>query len=162
MTDLGEMKRFLGIEVTRDRKARTIRLNQERYVDEVLQRFGMENCKPMKTPLPTRPNLEVYAEDANVENCKGPKMIRSHVLLHCANPRLRAAREEAWENKNPGSIRVLLSNPRWERRLLRPLEMSGVGRVVGDGTDEDQARAERMDYWIAWEAEERMEARGDG
>jgi len=28
--------------------------------------------------------------------------------------------------------------------------------VVEDGTDEDQARAERMDHWIAWEAEERM------
>jgi len=34
--------------------------------------------------------------------CKGPKMTRSHVLLHCANARLCAAREEAWENKNPG------------------------------------------------------------
>jgi len=28
--------------------------------------------------------------------------------------------------------------------------------------DEDQARAERMDRWIAWEAEEEMEAQGDG
>jgi len=27
---------------------------------------------------------------------------------------------------------------------------------------EDQARAERMDWWIAWEAEERVEARGVG
>jgi len=76
--------------------------------------------------------------------CKGPKMARSHVLLYCANARLRAAREEAWENKNPGSIRVLLSNPRWERRLLRFLELSGVERVVEDRTDEDQARAEDL------------------
>jgi len=89
-------------------------------------------------------------------------MARSHVLLRCANARLRAAREEAWENKNPGSIRVLLSNPRWEWRLLRFLELPGVGTVVEDETDEDQARAERMDRWIAWEAEERVEARGEG
>jgi len=34
--------------------------------------------------------------------------------------------------------------------------------VVEDGTDEDQERAERMDRWIIWEVEERMEARGDG
>jgi len=61
-------------------------------------------------------------------------------------------------NKNPGSIRVLLSNPRWERRLLLFLELSGVGRVVEDGTDEDQERAEKMDWWIVWEAEGRMEA----
>jgi len=57
-------------------------------------------------------------------------MPRSHVLLHCPNAKLRAAREEAWESKDPGSIRVLLSNPRWERRLLRFPELSGVGRVV--------------------------------
>ena len=68
MTDLGEMKRFLGIEITRDRKARTVRLNKERYINEVLQRFGMENCKPVKTRLPTRPNLEVYVEDATPDD----------------------------------------------------------------------------------------------
>jgi len=95
--------------------------------------------------------------DNNCWFCGGPQ---SHVLLHCANARLHAAREEAWENKNPGSIRVLPSNPRWERRLLRFLELSGVGRVVEDGTDEDQVRAERMDQWIAWEAEERVEPWG--
>jgi len=89
-------------------------------------------------------------------------MTRPHVLHYCANARLRAAREEAWENKNPGSIRALLSNPRWERRLLRFLGLSGVGRMVEDGTDEDQVRAERMDQWIAWEAEERVEAGGEG
>jgi len=89
-------------------------------------------------------------------------MTRSHVLLYCTNVKICAAREEAWEGKDPGSIRVPLNNPRWERRLLRFLELSGVGRVVEDGTDEDQARAERMDRWVAWEAEERMEARGEG
>ena len=46
----------------------TIRLNPERYINKVLQRFGTVNCKPMKTPLPTRPNLEVYVEDANTDD----------------------------------------------------------------------------------------------
>jgi len=94
--------------------------------------------------------------------CRGPKMTRSHVLLYCVNDRLRKAREEAWEGKNPGGIRVLLNNSRWECRLLRFLEPSGASRVVEDGTDEDQERTEKMDRWIVWEAEERMEARGDG
>jgi hypothetical protein len=35
-----------------------------------------------------------------------------HVLLHCPNAKLRAAREEAWEGKTPGGVRVLLANPR--------------------------------------------------
>jgi len=85
------------------------------------------------------------------------QMTPSHTLLHCTNDRLRAAREEAWEGKNPGGIRVLLNNPRWERCVLRFLELSGVGRTVEDWTDEDQERAERLNSWITWEAEEGVE-----
>jgi len=81
--------------------------------------------------------------------CHGPRMSRSHVLLHCPNAKLWAAREETWEGRDPGGIRVPLNNPRRERRLLRFLELSGVGRVVEDGTDVEEARATRMDGWIA-------------
>jgi len=79
------------------------------------------------------------------------KMARSHVLLHCRNHRLKTARLEAWEGKNPGGVRALLANPRWERRFVRFLELSGVGRTTADGTDEESAYAARMDEWIAWE-----------
>ena len=82
-------------------------------------------------------------------------MTSSHALLHCTNDKLRAARAEVWEGKDPGSIRVLLNNPRWERRLLRFLELSRVGELVGD-EDVEEARAARLDGWIAWEAEERV------
>jgi hypothetical protein len=59
--------------------------------------------------------------------CQGPAhMTRSHVLLHCPNAKLRAARVEAWEGKNRGGARVLLANPRWERRFVKFLELSGV------------------------------------
>jgi hypothetical protein len=30
------------------------------------------------------------------------------------------------------------------------LELSGVGRVMADGTDEDGAYGARMDDWVAW------------
>jgi len=33
---------------------------------------------------------------------------------------------------------------------------------VEDGTDEDQVRAERLDQWIPWDAEETVEAWGEG
>jgi hypothetical protein len=86
-------------------------------------------------------------------------MSRSHTLLHCRNPKLVAARREAWEGKHPGGVRVLLANPRWERRFVRFLELSGVGRTVADGSDEDAAYAARLDGWVAWETTERV---GDG
>jgi hypothetical protein len=40
---------------------------------------------------------------------------------------------------------VLLANPRWERRFVKFLELSGVGRTMADGTDEDGVYAARMD-----------------
>jgi hypothetical protein len=40
-------------------------------------------------------------------------------------------------------------NPRWERRFVKFLELSGVGRTMADGTD----RAARMDEWVIWEVE---------
>jgi hypothetical protein len=87
--------------------------------------------------------------------CQGPaRMTRSHVLLHYPSVKLRAAREEAWEGKTPGGVRVLLANPRWQRRFVKFLELSGVGRVVADGTDEDGAHAAIMDEWVAWETME--------
>jgi len=45
----------------------------------------------------------------------------------------------------------LLANPRWERRFVKFLELSGVGRR-GD--------AAKMDEWAIWEAEERNPSGG--
>ena len=78
--------------------------------------------------------------------CPGPsRMTKPYVLLHCPSARPSAARVEAWEGRDPGDIRVLLSSPRCEIRLLRYLELLGVG----GGRDEEVAKASRMDRWIA-------------
>jgi hypothetical protein len=49
--DLGELHHILGIQVTRDRGACTIMLNQTGYIYNVLARFGMSECKLASTPL---------------------------------------------------------------------------------------------------------------
>jgi hypothetical protein len=54
MMDLGELHYRLGVEFTRDRAARTITMSQAKYVEEVLKRFGIEDCKPIGTPLDTK------------------------------------------------------------------------------------------------------------
>jgi len=56
----------------------------------------------------------------------------------------------------------LLANPRWERWFVRFLELSGVGRTMADGTDEEAAHAARMDEWIVWETRRGREERGEG
>jgi hypothetical protein len=61
MKDLGPAKFILGMTIIRDRKAHTIRLCQQKYIEEVLDRTGMTNCKPIWTPLPA--NTRVSADD---------------------------------------------------------------------------------------------------
>ena len=51
MKDLGEAKKILGMEIVRDRKAGSLYLSQRGYVEKVLRRFNMHNCKPVSTPL---------------------------------------------------------------------------------------------------------------
>ena len=51
MKDLGNAQRILGMEIQRDRKQRVLRLTRTQYIEKVLSRFGMENAKPVATPL---------------------------------------------------------------------------------------------------------------
>lgn len=63
MKDMGELSSVLGLKVIRNRSARILEINQEEYIDEVLHRFGMSECKPVGTPaegyLERCPNGEV-------------------------------------------------------------------------------------------------------
>ncbi|CAN6457819.1 unnamed protein product [Victoria cruziana] len=51
MKDMGEASYILGIKISRDRNARTLRLSQENYIDQILRKFGMADCKPVNTPI---------------------------------------------------------------------------------------------------------------
>jgi hypothetical protein len=57
ITDLGEIHYILGIRVTRDRQAQTITLNQTAYFNNILSRFGMQDCNPVHTPLNVKDRL---------------------------------------------------------------------------------------------------------
>ena len=58
MTDLGEMKKILGIQVIRDREAGTLKIVQSTYIDKILARFNMAEAKPVTTPLPKNIKLD--------------------------------------------------------------------------------------------------------
>jgi hypothetical protein len=51
MKDLDATKKILGIEIRRDRDAKRLWLSQAGYMKKVLERFSMENAKPVSTPL---------------------------------------------------------------------------------------------------------------
>lgn len=50
MKDLGDLVWILGMEVHRDRLARTMRITQRAYINTLLKRFGMMECKPIGSP----------------------------------------------------------------------------------------------------------------
>eukprot|EP00873_Tetraselmis_striata_P028973 jgi/Tetstr1/449237/TSEL_036442.t1 len=51
MTDFGEAAFVLGMDLTRCWASGTIRLSQEQYTLEVLEKYGMQDCSPAKTPM---------------------------------------------------------------------------------------------------------------
>ncbi|CAI7858078.1 unnamed protein product [Closterium sp. NIES-54] len=66
-TDLGELRNYLGLQVTRDRAPRTITLTQSHMVHQVLQRFGFQFSSPQPTPLSTDHSLSAPPSDESVE-----------------------------------------------------------------------------------------------
>ncbi len=50
--DLGETQKILGIRITRDRKKRTLRMDQTHYVDKVLRDLHMRSDKHRRTEIP--------------------------------------------------------------------------------------------------------------
>eukprot|EP00253_Pinus_taeda_P009884 PITA_09884 len=52
MKDLGAANYILGMEIKRDRAKRKLWLNQRKYVEAILQRFNMQDSKPVKVRIP--------------------------------------------------------------------------------------------------------------
>lgn len=51
MKDLGRLNFCLGIEFKQDPETKEITMSQQKYVQTVLKRFNMSDCKPVSTPL---------------------------------------------------------------------------------------------------------------
>ena len=65
MKELGELKHFLGLEVERTKEG--IFLGQQKYAKNLLQRYGMIDCKPISTPMD--PNVRLQEDEGkNLED----------------------------------------------------------------------------------------------
>ena len=62
MKDLGAAISYLGIRITRDRKKRSIWIEQEDYIHNALTRFNLLNANDTKTPLPEGVRLVATTE----------------------------------------------------------------------------------------------------
>lgn len=52
--DLGPTRFLLGVAIERDRPTRTLKLHQHQFILDLLEKYGMSDCKPVQTPLPPK------------------------------------------------------------------------------------------------------------
>ncbi|CAI7902609.1 unnamed protein product [Closterium sp. NIES-54] len=89
-TDLGELRSYLGLQITQDRARRTISLTQSHMVHQVLQRFSFQFSSPQPTPLSTGHSLSAPPLDESVEP-SGPYLELVGCLMYlmtCTRPDL--------------------------------------------------------------------------
>ena len=51
MKELGAAKKILGMDIHRYHQGSKLFLSQKKYIEKMLDRFNMSNCKPVSTPL---------------------------------------------------------------------------------------------------------------
>ena len=59
ITDHGPIKWFLGFEIKRDRKAKTISINQWAYIELMVEKFRLTNAKSVSTPMDPNTHFSV-------------------------------------------------------------------------------------------------------
>ena len=59
MKDLGNASYVLGIQIYQDRSKDILGLSQKGYIEKILQRYGMHDCKPLDTPIAKGDNLSL-------------------------------------------------------------------------------------------------------
>ena len=65
--DLQEVSHVLGMEVKRDRKAKTLSISHKQIISDLLERNNMSSCRCSPTPLVPREKIMSLSEDATPE-----------------------------------------------------------------------------------------------
>ena len=68
MSDLGEIESYLGVRITRDRPNRCLQIDQAGYTRDIIDRFGMADANPNKTPLPAGADVLLVKYDGEASS----------------------------------------------------------------------------------------------
>ena len=60
MSMIGELSFFLGLQIKQLKDG--IFISQSKYLKDMLKKFGLENTKPIKTPMATNGHLDLMRE----------------------------------------------------------------------------------------------------
>ncbi|GJU65736.1 retrovirus-related pol polyprotein from transposon TNT 1-94 [Tanacetum coccineum] len=84
MSMMGELNFFLGLQIKQMEDG--IFFNQSKYIKEMLKKFGLEDSKPMKTPMSSDTKLTKDEECESVDSTKYRGMIGSSLYLTASRP----------------------------------------------------------------------------
>ncbi|CAI7776863.1 unnamed protein product [Closterium sp. NIES-53] len=131
-TYVGEMRSYLGLQITRDKARRTITLTQSHMVHQVLQRLGFQFFSPQPTPLSTSHSLSAPPLDESVEpSVPYPELVGFLMyLMTCTRPDLAYPLSLLARYVAPDRHQKV----GWDvaKRVLRYLcSTSGMGLVLG-------------------------------
>ncbi|XP_016178888.1 uncharacterized protein LOC107621379 [Arachis ipaensis] len=138
LKDLGKIHYFLEIQVTRTNDGGLL-LSQGKYLNDVLQKGGMQGCKSQATPLPS--TLKLTAKGGST--FEDPKLYRSVVgslqyltvirpeIAYCVNRTVVAHSSTEAEYR---SIAVAITDIMWIQNLLTELAcpLSTIPQVYCD------------------------------
>ncbi|MCO5609884.1 hypothetical protein L7F22_064117 [Adiantum nelumboides] len=79
MTNLGLLHFFLGLEILQNEAG--IFISQRRYVQEFLSAFGMEDCRPISTPMDVHQKLSAVDEADFADASQYRKLVGSLIWL---------------------------------------------------------------------------------
>ncbi|KAJ3531525.1 hypothetical protein NM688_g7562 [Phlebia brevispora] len=77
-----ELMTFIGLQITRNRVKRLLTIHQERYIQTVLERFHMQDCTPVSTPLD--PNVTLSPSPDETEPLDVPYVVAIGSLMYAA------------------------------------------------------------------------------
>ena len=84
MSMMGELNFFLGLQIKQLEDG--IFFNQSKYIKDMLKKFGLEDSKPIKTPMSTKTKLTKDEESESVDSTKYRGMIGSLLYLTASRP----------------------------------------------------------------------------
>jgi hypothetical protein len=90
--DLGEAHRFLGMEITRDRQSRTLKLSQHGAAAGLVSKYGLVDANSRSTPIGTGVRLSADGEQLDTNAYPYSELVGSLLYLStCTRPDLAQA-----------------------------------------------------------------------
>jgi hypothetical protein len=84
MSLLGELSFFLGHQICQRNQG--IFISQTKYIREMLKRFGMEDCKPIITPMQTNCKLRKDGDSKSIDQRQYRSMFGNLLYVTTSRP----------------------------------------------------------------------------